>query len=146
MTKLVYLADYVDGQLKIRGRKAFDEDIKNSGFKVFKITIEKAKAKRSLSQNAYYHAAVVPIVQQGLKDLGIKFSKEQTHEMLKLRFLKEEIPINEHGEFITRIKSTTDLNKLEFSDYIEEIIQWSSEYLNVIIEPPLKQTMLNYDL
>jgi len=138
-----YLADVQpDGSLKIRGRKQFDNDIKESGWKVVKIVVTKHKAKRSLSQNAFYHACVVPVLQQGLKDIGHNYSLTTVHEMMKAKFLREDILLNEHGEYITRIKSTTELNKEQFGEYIEQISVWSIEYLNTVIPAPNTQTSL----
>jgi len=140
--KFEYLADIDNGVLKIRGRKSFDLDIKTCDWKVGKITLEKYKAKRSLNQNAYYHACIIPILQQGMADLGHKYSRETVHEMMKLKFLKEDVPVNDHGEFITRVKSTTELNKVQFGEYIDEITAWAAEYLGVTIPPANTQTTL----
>ena len=61
------------------------------------VTIEKAKKKRSNPQNSFWHGVVIPIMQQALKDTGHLMTNEQTHELLKLRFLKETILVNESG-------------------------------------------------
>jgi len=140
--KIIYTADYVDNILKIRGRKQFDKDIADSGYKVFTVTLENARGKRSLNQNAYYRACVIPILQQGIAELGHKFSRDTVHEMMKAKFLTEDIPLNDSGEFITRIKSTTELNKEQFGDYIDQINAWGIEYLGVTIPPPNTQTEL----
>lgn len=141
----VFLADIKDGAMKIRNRKQLDDDLKNTDWKVARITIEKFKSKRSEQQSRYYWGAVIPIVQAALKDTGNRFSKEQTHDLLRCKFLKEDLPINDHGEFITRIKSTTELNKSDFGDYIEQIAQWSSEFLGCNIPPPSTQLELLND-
>lgn len=128
-----------EGVLKITNRKQFDVDIKDFSGKYVVIDITKKKSIRSLSQNAYYHSAVVPLVRQGLKDLGHKLTLEDTHLFLRGKFLKEEL-VSEDGEVIgERIKSTTELTKSAFADYISEIQQFSAEILGVNIPNPNEQ-------
>lgn len=107
----------------------------------FIVTISKYKKKRSLSQNAYYHAIVVPAVRMGLIDMGFdadKLDNESTHELLKAKFLKEDLG-NEHGEFVTRIKSTTELSTTDFMNYVDDINRWSIEFLGFSIPEPNTQ-------
>jgi hypothetical protein len=82
---------------------------------------------------------MLPIVKEGLKGVGIDMSKEQTHEMLKYRFLKREF-ITSDGDILQIIGSTTELSTKEFNEYIESIQIWSAEYLNVNIPDPNEQT------
>lgn len=140
--KLTYIADRTDGVLKIRGRKQLDQELNTLAWPVIKITFEKHKAKRSHSQNAYYHAVIIPVLQEGMKQLGHVFSLQTVHDMMKAKFLKEDILLNEHGEYITRIKSTTELNKEQFGEYIDQINAWAAEYLNIEIPAPNTQTTL----
>lgn len=108
------------------------------------ITIARSKSKRSDPQNKFYHAGVVPIVKQGLKDLGYIMTLAETHEFLKDKFLQEEMVHPETAEVIgKRTKSTTELSKMEMVEYIDSIIQFSAEILGVVIEPPLTQTTID---
>ena len=101
------------------------------------IKIEKVRKKRSNPQNRHYWGVVLPLVQQGLKETGNIMTAEMTHELLRLRFLKEQINVNEiTGEYIERIKSTTELSTSQFMDYISEIQQFSAEYFNINIPNP----------
>lgn len=94
------------------------------------------KNKRSNPQNAYYWAAVVPLVQQGIKDMGTEVTKEETHEFLKSKFNFLEIVNTETGQCERIPRSTTALSKIEFSDYVQKIQQFAAEFLNVIIPDP----------
>lgn len=138
-TVLHYVATVVNGVVKISNRRGFDEDMRNFEGKRLQISVKGYKASRSLEQNGYYWGCVIPYVQEGLLDAGFDKSvldQENVHEMLKGKFLKEDLAKDEwNGDFITLVGTTTDLNKLEFADYIEEIRRWASEILNIIPDP-----------
>jgi len=132
-----------EGVLTIVNRKTFDADIKEFAGKNVVITVERRKSQRSSQQNRYYYGCVVPIVQQGLKDIGHRLSKEDTHLFLRNRFLTQEL-VSSEGEVIgNRLRSTTELNKSEFADYTSEIQQFSAEYLNIVIPDPLTQVTIS---
>lgn len=108
----------------------------------YKVTIKRAN-KRSLLQNGYYWAAVLPAVTGGLRDMGHDLSQEEVHSWLKLKFNYEEVVNKATGEFERIPKSTTRLNTLEFSEeYLEKIIQFAAEFLNVVIPPPGRQSKI----
>lgn len=133
---------YVDekGKLKLFAQAEFIEQLKAIPHTIVTLTLSKS-GKRSDRQNRYYWSGVVPIVRAGLKDLGIDMSTEQTHSLLKFRFLKKEF-ISNDGEVIESIGSTTELSKQEFNEYIERIKQWAAEYLNIQIPDPEEQTTI----
>lgn len=103
------------------------------------LTVEEYKDKRSNQANRYYWGVIVELIHRALNEGGFEVSREGTHDLLKFRFLKEDKPLGEDGEFITVIKSTTELDKEEFGAYIERCIQFAAEYLNVVIPEPGEQ-------
>jgi len=107
-----------------------------------KIEVSDAKPTRSTQQNRYYWGVVVWMVWQGLKEAGWDLSREGTHEMLRVRFLSEDRPLNDSGEFATVIRSTTELTTSEFTAYVEKCVQFAAEYLGVEILGPEEQTTL----
>jgi hypothetical protein len=126
----------INGNLK-RNRNLILDALKSLEGQEITITLQKAKKRRSNPQNSFYHAVCVPIMQQCLKDAGYLMTLEQTHEMLKLRFLKESILVNEQtAEYIERIKSTTELSTIEFMEYILDIQKFAIEYFNTEIPDP----------
>ncbi len=125
-----------EGVLKIIKRREFDLCLKTSPKGRYLLHLEKIYRKRSLNQNAYYWAVVVPIVRDGLFDVGYKLSLEQSHEYLKEEFLKQEIINNNTGEIKTINRSTTELKTVEFMEFIDSVIQWAVEYLSVKIPLP----------
>ena len=70
-------------------------------------------------------------------------TNEQVHEMLKLKFLKESILVNEEtGEYLERIKSTTELSTVDFMEYIQQIQKFAIEYFNTEIPDPNQELTL----
>lgn len=113
---------------------------------VYLLTLKSIK-KRSLPQNAYYHGCVVPLVLQGLKDVGYDEvqTHEDVHEILKYLFLKRSIVHKATGEVIAEISgSTAELQTHEFNDYLEKIWKWSAEYLGVHIPAPNEPLAIMY--
>lgn len=146
--ELVYTANVTEeGQLKIVGRKGFDEDMKGFAGGRIIIRIKKYRKSRSNKQNAYYHGCVIAYVQQGLIDQGVDkrlTGADNVHHMLREMFLKEDVPVGDAGEFVSMVKSTTDLSTTEFMDYIADIQKWASEFLNIYIPDPGEQTDLEF--
>jgi hypothetical protein len=138
MKDLKYFGKVDDGKLTIFQRNDMVSGLQNLGSGFVEIIIRLA-GKRSSPQNRYYWGAMLPIVKDGLKELGIDMSKEQTHEMLKYKFIKREF-ITSNGDILQIIGSTTELSTKEFNEYIESIQIWSAEYLNVNIPDPNEQT------
>jgi hypothetical protein len=101
------------------------------------IKIEKAKKKRSTQQNRFYYGVIIPIVQNCLKEAGHIMTNESTHDLIKLKFLKEVLFVNEEtGEVIERIKSTTELSTSQFMDLLAEINNFTFEYFGVSLPSP----------
>jgi hypothetical protein len=101
------------------------------------IKIEKAKKKRSTQQNRFYYGVIIPIVQNCLKEAGHIMTNESTHDLIKLKFLKEALFVNEEtGEVIERIKSTTELSTSKFMDLLAEINNFTFEYFGVSLPSP----------
>lgn len=123
-----------EGKLTIHNRIAVEEwAMQNPGRNVL-IKFEKRGSKRSLPQNRYYHGVVVQMVMMGLRELGYCLSHDETHFFLKQKFNPVQLAGN-GGLLIEVPGTTTQLNKIEFSEYIERIAQFAAEYLNVEIPP-----------
>jgi hypothetical protein len=107
--------------------------------------IEKLFGKRTNPQNRYYWGIVLPIVVQGLKDVGYECETvEEAHEFCKNQFIiiegkKRKRLINKITGEIKYVKvfpTTTKLNTIQFNEYFEKIIRWGAEYLSVVIPYP----------
>lgn len=128
------------GKLHAESFKAACEGFRARGASVV-FTVEEFKDKRSNQANRYYHGVVVHLIADALKDAGWEPSEcthDAVHEMLKRRFLTVSKRLNEE-EYIDRTRSTTELDKEEFSAYIEHCVQFAAEYLSTVIPPPGEQ-------
>ena len=120
-----------------RNRNLIKDAIATFEGKQIVIKIEKFKKKRSTQQNRFYYGIVIPIVQNCLKEAGHVMTNESTHDLIKLKFLKETLFVNETtGEVIERIKSTTELSTSQFMDLLAEINNFTFEYFGVILPSP----------
>ena len=143
--KLIYNGTTKGGKFKIFRRQEFLNDI----LRVFQekdviITVEKKKRKRSLNQNAFYWGCVVPICKEGLTEVGYRVTMDETHEYLKKQFLKKELVNENTAEILETTGSSSELTTSEFMDYLAEIQQWASEYLNTYVPDPNEQ--LNFEI
>jgi len=118
-------------------RKLFDE------LKDGKYLIEINKHnKRSTQQNRYYFGIVVPLVRDGIFNLGTDLTLAETHDFLKAEFNYTEI-VSSDGEVKRAPRSTTALSKEQFSEYIQRIQIFSAEFLNIYIPDPNEQLTLD---
>ena|SRR3990167_2008660 len=90
------------------------------------LVIHNRKPKRTIQQNSYYWGVYLPLIAEetGEKDLY------RLHELFKGKFLTTGI-FEVLGEKVRMKKSTTELNKAEFTQFIMDI-----EVLTGIIAPP----------
>lgn len=123
------------GKLKTIQRDMIAEWCRKHSGKTIVLKLEVKRKKRSNMQNAFYHGICVPMVQQGMYELGTEMSLQETHEFLKIEFNYKEVP-SLHGELMKVPRSTTELTTVEFMVYIEKIQRFASEYLGIVIPDP----------
>lgn len=101
--------------------------------------------KRSLNQNAFFHA-IMPDIQQGLYEAGFHEVKsaEDAKTVVKNLFLKKKITNELTGDEIIIIRDTSDLTKEEMMVFIDEVIRWAAEYLGITIYSPSEQSAFSY--
>jgi hypothetical protein len=113
-----------DGKLTIYDREGMEKHISTLSGPVV-ITVKKRKKSRSDRQNAYYWGVVIKILSD---ELG--YEPEEMHQALKQKFLGIE------AKPLPTTKSTASLTTLEFIEYTDQIIRWSSQELNIVIPDP----------
>ncbi len=99
--------------------------------------IEKYTERRTLSQNNYYRGI---ILEECLKsDLFCYYdNKEDLHEeIFAKKFLKYVIErqVGDKKFNVTKYRSTAELNKEEFSEFINKVIIWLAQQGIVILDP-----------
>ncbi len=129
---LTFYADAKDGKFSVHKKDLFVKYLATLKGLV-SIQIVQRKAKRSLNQNAYYWVCLSIIGDE----LG--YTKEEMHGIFGMMYLKEYTSITngKTGEIIEieMIRSTTTLNKVEFGEYLNRIIQWAAEMGVILLTP-----------
>lgn len=133
-----------NGQLYMRNKKDMERELQRWKPGEVLITIERAHAHRSTAQNAYMWSVVIPRVQDAFKKKGIEAgdNPETTNEVLKAQFMDPQLVsrgrirgfISDTGLLIGT--HTSDLNKLEFIDYLERIVDHAAANWDCYIAPP----------
>jgi hypothetical protein len=112
---------------------------------IYEITV-KTKSRRSLQANKYYFGVCVDMIRRELVERGYDVSVQETHEFLKAQFNSQPLIDENTGELLGEVpRSTTDLNKEEFGDYIQRIQRFAAEKLSIVIPDPGEQMMLEYE-
>lgn len=135
MTELVFVINNNKQIVNIAEFKAFFDQMKVGKH----LLIHKDYRKRSLPQNAYYWAVVVPMVQKGLYDAGYDdvTDNDIAHEVIKRLFIKKDIVNKDTGEMLVQgVGSTAKLTVPEFEELVEKVSKWSAEYLGIVIPAP----------
>jgi hypothetical protein len=127
------------GEAKIFNRGDFTNSLKAFSGKNITITVEEVKKKRSNKQNSAYHGYILPMVWEGLKDLGWQVTKEWTHDHLREKFLQANLINEKTGELKSYTKRTSQLTTIQFNEYIAQIQQYGSEDINIYIPDPNEQ-------
>lgn len=131
-----------NGTLHIHNQLRLKEWARQHPNKNIVIKFERKGSKRSNPQNAYYWGICIKEITLRLRELGHTWiNDEDVHEIMKLKFNYEHV-VSEGGEVMELPKSTTTLTKTQFSEYVEKIRLWASDFLNIQIpDPGQKLTM-----
>jgi hypothetical protein len=101
-----------------------------------------SETKRTNQQNKYFHV-LFTLLQRGLYDAGYEHinSMEKAKEFIKERFLSYETVNTKTGEVYKAVRGTSELSKDEGIEFIDQVLQWASEYLGCYI--PTQEEYLN---
>lgn len=132
-----------DGKLNKVASKEIADTLQHFEGKRVEVIIKRLRSTRSNQQNRYYWGVVVSVMRQAFKDIGYLLNTEETHTILKERFMPYTDICTADGEVISKkYKSTRELTKTEFSEYTDKIAQFAAESLGVSIPQPNEQTEL----
>lgn len=123
--------------------KVFFDTLKDGKWKLEASSIN----QRSLAQNAYIHALLIPEFRKALVSVGYDEVKtdDQAKQIMKSMFLTAEIPNKETGEMIKYVRRTRNLSKGELNELIETVIKFCAEHMNYIIPYPSEQVMMQFE-
>jgi hypothetical protein len=120
-----------EGKLSLDNSEQFKQYLHTLSGKRIELTVEKLKHPRSNNQNAYYWGVVVHEI---AKHTG--HDPEQIHELLKFKFAPRwhfmEVMIGNAGI----PTSTTRLDTIEFTEYVEKCRIWANDFLGLTIPLP----------
>lgn len=130
--KVTYYSMVEKGHLVPSCRQAISEALRSMDGKVVEITIKEQKKVRSLSQNAYYWAVVLPPIVSLFKSWGNNVDALQVHEYLKREVGKlSQVLIMPDGEAKVTV-SSADLKTVAFEEYLQKVRMWAAEWdLNI---------------
>jgi hypothetical protein len=123
------------GRLEIRNRKRFAGDLGRMRDGEVLITVSRKHATRSVQANRYYWGVVVELLSE-----HTGYTPDEIHEVLKAKFIPKKLAVSDgngeiKGEFVIG-GTTTEMNKLEFGEFITNIRQWAADELDVVIPDP----------
>jgi len=130
------------GSLSLNNRQLFNDTIACLKDGDYVLEVKERKKKRSNNQNAYYFGVVVTMICKRFIDLGNDVNLEHTHDFLKATFNYKEIVKEETGEIFKVPIKTSELSTAEFNEYIERVIRFGAEVLDIYIPLPNEQTEL----
>ena len=111
-----------DGKLPPGMRETLGRVFPTYAGKKLRLTIEEAKDKRNLDQNALYWSAIVPHVRQVRFDAGDPVTIERTHEDLLEEFAARVETKRVDGTVIgTRPMRSKEMSVREMADYITAV-------------------------
>jgi hypothetical protein len=132
MTKIEALGKVEGGRMTLHNRKRFEQELATVKDCEIILVIKK-RGRRSNQQNRYLWGVVYAECRHAFLDLGSRMTPEQVHIFFKRLFLPERI-VDKDGTVIGEWEgSSAELNKEEFSDYIEQIRAWAAENLSIDI-------------
>lgn len=112
------------GKLILRDKTRFNNYLQEFEGKEVVIKIREVEHGRSIEQNALWWTWIELIG----KEVGM--SKEETHTLLKYKFLKKDV-VKEDGTIETILKGTSTLTVEEFNLLMKEVLFFAHDTLNI---------------
>ena len=98
--------------------------------KAVAVKFSRPTSTRSLSQNSYYWGVILTYIAE-----STGHTTEEIHVALKQLFLPRQF-VKLGSKEIETTKSTTDLDTLEFENYLERVRVWANTELGITIPLP----------
>lgn len=144
MKKIEVISSVVNGNL-MRNRNTIKNAIASFEGKDVLVTIQAKRKVRSNNQNAYYWSVIVECWKYLLKETqGEIYSKEETHEFLKVNFNYQEVVNEQTGVVLRTVKSTTANSTTEMEEYHLRCRQAAEQLFGFNIPEPNEIITLNF--
>ncbi|CAH1002649.1 hypothetical protein LEM8419_03521 [Neolewinella maritima] len=138
-TTLTYTGKVTNGLIDLPKRLRKEVHANFEGKRIC-VTFKAEKRQRSSQQNRYYWSVVIPYVLDGFIDLGNDLQssnaehQEWVHHAMKRLHLSNGIEVADmNGELVTLPPSTKRLSTVEMMEYIDCIVRWAKDCLDVTI-------------
>jgi hypothetical protein len=140
MKKIEAYGSLKDGKLKISYRDRFNQAISTFDGRV-KVTVEKLYRKRSGEQNAYYWGVIVNEFTSGYYETtGETITKDEAHEILKLKCNPKELANKKTGETFNVGSTTSQLTTVGMMEYFARCREFINEWFGRNVPEPGEQT------
>lgn len=141
--KLQFYGKVQDGKISLPSKRLKQEVVGQFDGRSIEVTFQLKRKRRSNNQNAYYWGVVIPRILQAFIDLGNDLQSgnnghaELIHNYLLDKFLDNGIDLFDVDGNIEKTRSsTTRCTTTEYMEYLDRIIQWAAECLNIVIPEP----------
>jgi hypothetical protein len=133
---LKFRATIENGKFNFSEPSKFRDHVAKFSGQEIAVSVTKWRKPRSDNQNSYYWGCVIELLSE-----HSGYTPDEMHEALKQLFLTDKTLQ------IPKVKSTTDLNTLEFEEFLSKVRIWASVELQVNIPFPREyenQSISNY--
>lgn len=126
---ITFYSEIKSGILTIFHKYQMEKWVKSQKDGKFEITFKKPTSKRSLAQNNYIHLLFGIFSDHMIEATGDpQYTTERMKSMAAGKFLMVDEANPMTGEYSgQRVRSTTELSKIEMAEYFEKIIHWAAE-------------------
>ena len=111
---MFFIVDIENGTMKARNKEAFHSFKKKNEGETFKVEFDDNLPSRTQKQNRFYWKYLEIIAEETGNN------KDTLHLLFKNMFLSKGAD-EAFGKAVRKTRSTTDLNKKEFTEYIKQI-------------------------
>jgi len=119
-----------NGHLRLERKDLFQRYLISLEGKGVDVCLKKPEKRRSLKQNAYYWAVIIPLI---TKEMG-ELIPEETSDFMRSKLLVKGIDVK--GKRYEVIRGTSGLSTQEFEDYLEKCRTWAAQELGINIPLP----------
>jgi hypothetical protein len=110
--------------------RTFAKELLYFAGKDVEIVVRKKRSRRTVPQNRLYRAYVKLLAEY------TGYSEDEMHSIISYKFLKTEKVNEDTGEVDEYIRSTSSLNKMEFTDFVESFKKWAEDKMKVRLPNP----------